>query len=180
MAKSRSGAPESSGLPLMGFSKIVPPPMSVPVVLSRSFFRRGCCFGVSSLFLTRGPPLSFLTTSTVYSDWLLAGLLHPATGHGIQHVSGLLALALRRPVLPRDSALQGLTRLSRDALPCEAFPSSPALHCVTTADTFSSLPSVSAVYRSVLPRSSGRLLRVGATSRSCSDAESVAVLGVAT
>jgi hypothetical protein len=74
----------------MGFPKIAPPPNSEPVVLSRDVLRRGQRFGVSSLPLTRGPPLPFLTTPTVYSDWILAGLLHPASGHGVHHVSGPL------------------------------------------------------------------------------------------
>jgi hypothetical protein len=46
---------------------------------------------VRTLPLTRGPPLPFLTTSTVCSDWLPAGLLRPAAGHGVHHVSALLA-----------------------------------------------------------------------------------------
>ena len=33
------------------------------------------------------PPLSFHPTPTVYSAQHLAGLLHPATGHGVRHVS---------------------------------------------------------------------------------------------
>jgi hypothetical protein len=74
----------------------------------------------------------------------------------------------------------GFVCLSRDALPCEVFPSSPALRRVTTADTFSPLPPVLVVRPSVLPRQCRLPLRVGPTSRSCSDAESVALPGVAT
>jgi hypothetical protein len=37
--------------------------------------------------LTHGPSSSFLTTSTVCSASHLAGLLHPATGCGVRHVS---------------------------------------------------------------------------------------------
>ena len=67
------------------------------------------------------------------------------------------------------------SRLSRDALPCEAFPSSPALRRVTTTDTFSPLPSARAASAPVLPPVRRPPLRVSPTSRSCSSAESVAV-----
>jgi hypothetical protein len=80
-----------------------------------------------------------------------AGLLHPATGHGVRHVSGPLAPGLHCPTLPLDRGALSLTRLSRGASPCEAFPSSPALRCVTTADTFSPLPSVFAACAAMLP-----------------------------
>ena len=79
-----------NGLTLLGFSKIAPPPFEVPVVLSQQDFRRGPAFGTRMLRLVRGPSLSFLTTSTVCSNRLPAGLLHPADGHGVHHVSGRL------------------------------------------------------------------------------------------
>lgn len=78
------------GHPLIGFSKIAPPPLKVPVVLSQRDFKRNPAFGTRMLRLVRGPSLSFLTTSTVCSNRLPAGLLHPADGHGVHHVSSLL------------------------------------------------------------------------------------------
>jgi hypothetical protein len=144
-----------------------------PVVLSRNSIRRWGSFGVRTLPLTRGPPLPFLTTSTVFSDWLCAGLLHPAAGHGVHHVSASLA----RGTWPRVTAWSWcpvLVQLPRGAQPFEAFPSSPALRCVTTADTLSPLLSVRAACAVVSPPSCWLYSRVSPTSRSCSDAESVA------
>jgi hypothetical protein len=82
--------PGSGGVrrrPLLGFPKIAPPPYEVMCVHSRSSFRGRSPFGTRSPVLVRGPPLPFLTTSTVCTAHHPAGLLHPATGHGVRRVS---------------------------------------------------------------------------------------------
>jgi hypothetical protein len=84
------------------------------------------------------------------------------------------SLALWWPCVAARSWCFELAHLSRGALPFEAFPSSPALRCVTTADTFSPLPSFHAACMLVSPPARWLLFLVGPTSRSCSDAESVA------
>lgn len=166
--------PGLSGLPLLGFSKIAPPPLKAPVVLSRKVLRRGPAFGARALLLTRGPSLSFLTTSTVYSNRLPAGLLHPAHGHGVRHVSGPLSLVARRLALPRAASLPGRARHPRDAPPFEAFPSAEALRRVTATDTLAPLPSVKPRRLCMLPCRDGSPSRASPTSGSCSAAESVA------
>jgi hypothetical protein len=137
--------------------------------------RRCCSFGTRSLRLVRGPPLPFLTTSTVYSDKSPAGLLHPATGRGVRHVAGSFCPVSHSRALPLDHVARTRGHLSRDALPCEAFPSSPALRRVTTTDTFSPLLSARAACAPVLPPVHRPPSRVSPTSRSCSGAESVAI-----
>jgi hypothetical protein len=44
----------------------------------------------------RVPPLPFFPTTAVYSTRHPAGLLHPASDHGVRHVSGLSLLLARR------------------------------------------------------------------------------------
>jgi len=75
-------------LPLLGFPKIAPLPFKACRVLSKHSSRRRCTLGARLPSLTHGPSSSFLTTSTVYSASHPAGLLHPAAGCGVRHVSG--------------------------------------------------------------------------------------------
>ena len=79
---------------------------------------RGPSFGSKLPRSELVPPLPFLSTSAVCSAGHPAGLLHPATGHGVRRVSGL--------PLPFARRLQVGARLSRGALPFEAFPSATA------------------------------------------------------
>lgn len=115
------------------------------------------------------PPLPFLPAPTVYSARHPAGLLHPATSHGVRRVWGL-------GFGPKTST----TALPHDAKPFEAFPS-PAASSASprfpefTADSF---PHV------VVPGSWPRARRVAtvcsrplpsrSTSGLCSTGESVA------
>jgi hypothetical protein len=62
----------------------------------------------------RGPPLPFLPASTVCSARYPAGLLHPASGHGVRHVSS--SRAERSPARPSRAFPSG-------ASPYGAFPS---------------------------------------------------------
>jgi hypothetical protein len=73
------------GLLSWGSSKIAPPPTSAPCVHSRS--NRNPTFGLKLPRLRLVPSLPFLTTPTVYAAKYRAGLLHPAAGHGVRHVS---------------------------------------------------------------------------------------------
>jgi len=56
-------------------------------VHSKWAFRRKLTLGQRMPLLQHVPPLSFLPTSAVYSTLCLAGLLHPAPGHGVRPVS---------------------------------------------------------------------------------------------
>jgi hypothetical protein len=90
VALRRSGRLES-GFLSWGSSKIAPPPMKTMRVHSR--VRRP--FGTKMPISARVPPLPFHPAPTVYSAHGPAGLLHPATGHGVRHISG--TLPPRRP-----------------------------------------------------------------------------------
>jgi hypothetical protein len=74
-----------SGLLSWG-SKIAPPPVRMPCVHSQ--VGRSPPFGLEAPASRLVPPLSFHPTPTVFSAQHPAGLLHPATGHGVRHVSG--------------------------------------------------------------------------------------------
>jgi hypothetical protein len=75
------------------------------------------------------PPLSFHPTPTVYSAQHRAGLLHPATGHGVRHVSAA--------VYPRCSkAARCDCDLPNGAHPSKLFPPWQPVR-VTTACTLS-------------------------------------------
>lgn len=93
----QSGGPKvslvRSGLLSWGSSKIAPPPVQMPCVLSR--VGQGPPFGSELPNSVLLPPLSFFPTSAVYSARHPAGLLHPASGHGVRNVS-----ASRRPPAP--------------------------------------------------------------------------------
>ena len=83
---------------------------------------RGSSFGPRLPSLDHVPPLSFHPTPTVYSAQHPAGLLHPATGHGVRHVSG--------PLLNRSPRGPGRAwGRSRWRRPSEAFPSLVAVPC---------------------------------------------------
>jgi hypothetical protein len=56
-------------------------------VLSKHASRKRCAIGARLPSLTHGPSSPFLTTSTVFSASHPAGLLHPAAGCGVRHVS---------------------------------------------------------------------------------------------
>ena len=73
------------------------------------------------------PPLSFLPTSTVYSSQNPAGLLHPASSHGVRAVS--FRASLRSLCSSRWSSQPSPTRHSH---PPEPFPRTQP-HCVTAA-----------------------------------------------
>ena len=73
------------------------------------------------------PPLSFLPTSTAYSSQNPAGLLHPASGHGVRAVS--FRASLRSLCSSRLSSRLSPTRHSH---PSEPFPRTQP-HCVTAA-----------------------------------------------
>jgi hypothetical protein len=77
--------PVWSGLLSWG-SKIAPPPVRMPCVHSQ--VGRSPPFGLEAPASRLVPPLSFHPTPTVFSAQHPAGLLHPATGHGVRHVSG--------------------------------------------------------------------------------------------
>jgi hypothetical protein len=74
-------------------SKIAPPPIKMLCVHSR--VGRSLPFGPEAPTSKLVPSLPFHPTPTVYSAQHRAGLLHPATGHGVRHVSG--AVARSRP-----------------------------------------------------------------------------------
>jgi hypothetical protein len=104
--------PSASGLLSWGSSKIAPPPVQVPCVHSR--VGRGPPFGPKQPHSERVPPLPFFPTSTVCSARHPAGLLHPASGHGVRHVSG--------PPLPVARRLRAGARLPRWRSTLRSFP----------------------------------------------------------
>lgn len=65
------------------------------------------------------PPLRFLTALTACSTVRPAGLLHPAADPGVRRVSGLARLCFQ----------SRLPAFLTDAIPFEAFPSSPVARC---------------------------------------------------
>jgi hypothetical protein len=77
-----------SGLLSWG-SKIAPPPISMLCVHSR--VGQGLPFGSEAPTSVLVPSLSFHPTPTVFSAQHRAGLLHPATGHGVRHVAVAVA-----------------------------------------------------------------------------------------
>ena len=101
-----------SGLLSGGSSKIAPPPVQMPRVHSRT--SRGPPFGPELPNSGRVPPLPFFPTSAAYSTRHPAGLLLPASGHGVRHVSSLPLLVARR--------LRAGTRLSRWRHTLRSFP----------------------------------------------------------
>jgi len=74
--------------PLVGLSSFTPPPTSTARVHSRLCSRESVAFGPGLPRPGLVPPLPFLPASTVCSTHCLAGLLHPAAGPGVRHVSG--------------------------------------------------------------------------------------------
>jgi len=100
-------------------SKIAPPPIQALRVHSR--VGRSRPFGPEVPTSRLVPPLSFHPTPTVSSAQRPAGLLHPATGHGVRHVSGAWCLAGG----PKAAAGCGLH--PRWRIPFGAFPSLPAV-----------------------------------------------------
>jgi hypothetical protein len=92
--RARRSCRPRSGLLSWGSSKIAPSPVQMPSVHSR--VGRGPPFGSELPNSGRVPPLPFFPTSAVYSARHPAGLLHPASGHGVRHVSGLPLLFARR------------------------------------------------------------------------------------
>jgi hypothetical protein len=107
-------------LPLLGFPKIAPLPIKVCCVLSKRTSRRGSTLGMRLPSLIHGPFSSFLTTSTVCSASHRAGLLHPAAGCGVRHVSGLRRqnLPMQAPFPSIDSVLPQW-RLTLRSLPLD-------------------------------------------------------------
>jgi hypothetical protein len=91
----------------------------------------------------------------------LCTALPPCSGFPLHRVAAVLQVRV-------------LARLPRGAIPYGAFPSTPALRRVTATDTSSPLPSVRAAYPAMSPWPARLPSRVGPTSRSCSDAKSVA------
>jgi hypothetical protein len=102
----------------------------MPRVLS--WAGRGPSFGPELPRSEHVPPLPFFPTTAVYSARHPAGLLHPASGHGVRHVSG------RLPVLcPRA----GDERLAfpGGATPFEAFPFAAGRRASPRVDSLTSL-----------------------------------------
>jgi len=88
------------GLLSWGCPKIAPPPSHTRCPLQvppKRGPRRSGCHATPLV-----PPLSFLTTSTACSTERPAGLLHPATGHGVRRVSVPCARRFS-PTSPRPS-----------------------------------------------------------------------------
>lgn len=111
-------------LPLVGFPKIAPLPYEARCVLSKLTSRRWWALGARLPSLTHGPPSSFFTTSAVFSASRPAGLLHPAAGCGVRHVSGfcLWSSPVQAPVVTFDSTLSQW-RLTLRSLPLDNSPS---------------------------------------------------------
>lgn len=101
-------------------SKIAPPPIQMLCVHSR--VGRSLPFGPEAPTSELVPSLPFHPTPTVYSAQHPAGLLHPATGHGVRHVSG--AWLRCYPKVARGRGLHPRWRI-----PFEAFPSLIAVPC---------------------------------------------------
>jgi len=114
------------------------------------------------------PPLPFRTTPTVFATRHLAGLLHPAAGHGVRHVSAGTDIDPRAPARYRHS---------RWRTPFEAFPSAaapPSSHR-RSGFTESVCPLAVTGARSGHSRCRGCSKRcTDSTSGLCSTAESVA------
>jgi hypothetical protein len=88
-----------SGFLSWGSSKIAPPPMKTMRVHSQA--ARRLPFGTKAPTSARVPPLPFHPAPTVYPAQGLAGLLHPATGHGVRHISSSpLPRLPKKPLLP--------------------------------------------------------------------------------
>lgn len=122
----QSGGPKvslvRSGLLSWGSSKIAPPPVQMSCVLSR--VGQGPPFGSELPNSVLLPPLSFFPTSTVYSARHPAGLLHPASGHGVRNVSA------SRPT-PAPEGLGPLARLPRLRFTLRSVPLLSRSGCVT-------------------------------------------------
>jgi len=97
--------------------KIAPPPTTLARVHSR--WNRSSPFDLRQPLLRFVPLPSFLPTSAVYSSRDLAGLLHPASGHGVRLVSGASPRPKSRDAAPSPEAWS----------PFRAFPSAPAVSC---------------------------------------------------
>jgi hypothetical protein len=141
-------------------------------VLSRSSLLGRSSFGPRLPHLVLGPPLPFLTTSAACPAHRPAGLLHPATGHGVRHVSVVYLGLDSCSVLPRCAA--GGSRVGptwRRTL--RSFSLDRSSCCVTAADTLLALAPVRALRPSVSPRWNGVPSHVAPTSGLCSAVESV-------
>jgi hypothetical protein len=151
--------------PLLGFIKDRP---SASVISSvHSQMNRSPPFGSKMPISEHVPSLPFLPTPTVYSTQHPAGLLHPATGHGVRHVSSLLPA--RRP-----KALNLKRAFPSGASPYEAFPSMTAWNAsprTVPSHRCSWLPAVSPP---VLPRLGPRPSTDHSASGLCSITKSVA------
>jgi hypothetical protein len=127
-----SVAGSSRELPLMGFSKTIPPSTCAPGVHSHPSSRQAVSLGLGQGLPAPRlvPSLPFLTTSTGFSSWRVAGLLRPAANPGIHHVSGgpdalecsALALpsSLSRPI---RCGFSGLLVVNAQSLDCALTPS---------------------------------------------------------
>ena len=102
----------------------------MPRVLSRT--GRSLSFGSKLPRSEHVPSLPFFPTSTVYSARHPAGLLHPASGHGVRHVSGLLPVRCPK-------ARGGRLAFPGGATPFGAFPFATGRHASPRADSLSSL-----------------------------------------
>ena len=117
-----------SRLPLLGLSKDAPPPSklceSSPSCLLP---KEPAAFGPTLPSARHLPSLSFFPTPTVYSSLSPAGLLHPATGHGVRvvslHASHWLLCSSQQSSRPSPT---------RHSHPPEPFPR-PQPHCVSAA-----------------------------------------------
>jgi len=95
----------SGQAPPTGLFKDRPSAVSRAGVLSHTL--SPACFGSKVPPSVLGPSSRFLTTSTVCSTNPAAGLLHPASGHGVHRVSAITCCHRRR--FPTDAhALQSL------------------------------------------------------------------------
>jgi len=152
-----------------GSSKIAPPPMKTMRVHSREIRRPP--FGTETPISALVPPLPFHPAPTVSSAHDPAGLLHPATGHGVRHISG--------SALPgRPKAPGWLRTIPNGAAPFEAFPFATAAprhrgRCPLAVAPAFRPPSVRA------STAVWRVSSVHSTSGLCSIAKSVASSSVA-
>jgi hypothetical protein len=119
--RARRSCRPRSGLLSWGSSKIASPPVQMPCVHSQ--VGRGPPFGPKQPCSGLVPPLPFFPASAVYSARHPAGLLRPASGHGVRHVSGLPLPCARRH---RAGA-----RLSRWRSTLRSFPLRGRSLCVT-------------------------------------------------
>jgi len=147
LARGRNRGLES-GFLSWGSSKIAPPPAQTLRVHSRK--TRRLSFGAKTPISALVPPLPFHPAPTVYSAQGLAGLLHPATGHGVRHISG-------SPPRSHPKMLRSPRAFPNGASnPSKLFPLRQPLR-VTAAVALSLLPLLSAPPPTVQARPLGSL-----------------------